>query len=182
MVYASAPVSQIIWDIAFGGGRLPSVDPYAATYEKWAEANRADVAAAAQDQSAYLRKLQDAYTRKIRILLEPQMPDVPIDYDRLGAHLWDRPDWCPALRLSFEVVHQFFRDRGTRPTRSDMIDFTRLLSVPYVDVFTTDAAKRDYLRGLREGKRSRLRGCSYWSSTRVAADLDSVLELLAAVT
>jgi hypothetical protein len=105
-----------------------------------------------------------------------------MDYDRFGADIWDRPDWCPALRLSFEVVHQFFRDQGTKPTISDMIDFTRMLSVPYVDVFTTDAAKRDYLRGLREGKRSRLRGCPYWSSTRVAAGLDEVLELLAAAT
>jgi hypothetical protein len=182
MLYESAPISQIIWDVAFGGGRLPSTDRYAATFEKWVEVNRVD-AAAARGQRAYLRKLQHAYSRKIRNLLEPLLPSGGhMDYDRLGADLWDRPDWCPALRLSFEVVHQFFRDLGTRPTVSDMIDFTRMLSVPYVDVFTTDAAKRDYLRGLRAGKQSRLRRCSYWSSTRVAVGLDEVLELLAAAT
>src|SRR5207245_2625522 len=82
-----------------------------------------------------------------------------MDFDLLGAHLWDRPDWCPALRLSFEVIQLFFRDRRTRSTESDMNDFSRMLSVPYVDVFTADAAKRDYLRTLREGKQSRLRRC-----------------------
>lgn len=176
-MYDRAPVAQIIWDIAFGD-RLPSPDRYAAMYETWVAANRVD---ATLDQRAYLGKLRDAYTRKTRALLEPLLPPgAPMDYDRLGAHLWDHPDWCPALRLSFEIVHQFFRDQGTKPTISDMIDFTRMLSVPYVNVFTTDAAKRAYLRGLREGKRSRLRGCSYWSSVKVASGLDEVLELLVA--
>jgi hypothetical protein len=61
-----------------------------------------------------------------------------------------------------------------------MNDFTRMLSVPYVDVFTADGAKRDYLRTLRLGKHSRLGGCSYWSSCRVSIGLDEVLQLLAA--
>jgi hypothetical protein len=96
-VYEGVPVSQISWDIAFGD-RLPSPDRYAATYEKWVEANRVDAATATQDQSAYLRKLQDAYSRKIRTLLEPLLPPgAPMDYDRFGARLWDHPDWCPAL-------------------------------------------------------------------------------------
>src|SRR5262249_38148235 len=86
LLYESASVSQIIWDVAFGGGRLPSTDRYAATFERWVEVNRIDATAAARDQRAYLRKLQHAYTRKIRNLLEPHMPsDARMDYDLFGA-------------------------------------------------------------------------------------------------
>lgn len=182
MLYASASVSQMIWGIAYAGGRVPSTSRHAATFENWVELNRTDVAAA-QGRRTYLGELRHAYTRKIRNLLKPHTPsDGRMDFDLLGAHLWDRPDWCPAQRLSFGVIQLFFRDRRTRSTESDMNDFSRMLSVPYVDVFSADAAKRDYLRTLREGKQSRLRGCSYWSSARVAAGLDEVLELLAAAT
>jgi hypothetical protein len=180
VLYTGASVSQLIWDIAYGGGRVPSTNRHAARFEEWVEVNRIDVAAA-QGRRTYLPELRQAYTRKIRNLLEPfTPPDGRMDFDLFGAHLWKCPDWCPALRLVFEVIQLFFRDRQTRSTESDMNDFARMLSVPYVDVFTTDASKRDYLRTLRLGKQSRLRACSYWSSSRVSADLDEVLELLAA--
>jgi len=180
LLYAGASVAEMIWDIAFAGDRVPSARMHAAAFQRWVEVNRADVATA-QGRGTYVPELKRAYSRKIRNLLEPRTPpEAGMDFGLLGAHLWDHPDWCPALRLSFEAIQLFFRDRQTGSTESDMNDFTRMLSVPYVDVFTADAAKRDYLRTLRLGKQSRLRGCAYWSSARIAADLDEVLRILAA--
>jgi hypothetical protein len=178
-IYGKSAISRIVWDVAHGASRVPSVGPYAELYKRWVEANCADVARTTR--RGYRDGLKAAYKRKVMDLAQGLSGREVINLDHFADHLWDQPEWCPATRLSFEAVQLLFRDAATKPQTADLNDFVPLKSIPYVNVFTTDGAKRDYLRTLREGRQSRLRNCAYWSCV-IAADLDEVLRLLGDLT
>ncbi|HEV3112968.1 MAG TPA: hypothetical protein VGY99_20975 [Candidatus Binataceae bacterium] len=60
--------------------------------------------------------------------------------------VYESPLRCPGVRLVYETYHRFRRNRAARPRASDLVDLTRLASVPYVDFFVTDAAMMDYCK------------------------------------
>ena len=58
--------------------------------------------------------------------------------------MYESPSRCPGVRLSYETLHRFRRNRQDRPEASDIIDLVRIAAVPYVDFFITDSAMTDY--------------------------------------
>jgi hypothetical protein len=60
--------------------------------------------------------------------------------------VFESPKRCPGVRLVYETYHRFRRNRAAKPAASDIMDLTRIASVPYVNFFITDKAMMDYCR------------------------------------
>ena len=119
----------------------------------------------------YRAKLRQKFDQKIRGILGGTRSS-----QEFLDSLWSQPDWSPATRLGFEAYHTFVRDRGTHPTVNDVNDFTRLIALPYIDVFTADGPKRDLLRRLEE--KAELSGMEHWSRVRILKNIHEVVALL----
>lgn len=167
--YRTKSLSAILWDQAYGERNTVAVANLAEHFPGLIKADRELIAT--WRPAEYRIRLRQKFDQKARSIL---------DEDRSGREfldaLWDRPDWCPAARVSFESYHTFVREKGTSPSVSDVNDFTRLMALPYVDVFTADRAKRDLLRRLEE--RPELAGMEHWSRVRVLKDIHEVIALL----
>jgi hypothetical protein len=158
--YRGRSLAEIVWD-QLSQDRLR---PSKTVFENWLAENRAAISAT--DDVGYQRQLRIAFGRAVASY-------VPDSAEGFVEHLWARPDWCPAARLSFEVAQLFQADTATRGRSSDIEDLVRIKAVPYVDSFVADASKRSYLNTLKAGKRnSRLRECGYWTRCTIVGSLD----------
>jgi hypothetical protein len=158
--YRGRSLAEIVWD-QLSQDRLR---PSKTVFENWLAENRAAISAT--DDVGYQRQLRIAFGRAVASY-------VPESAEGFVEHLWARPDWCPAARLSFEAAQLFQADTTTRGRSSDIEDLVRIKAVPYVDLFVADASKRSYLNTLKAGKRnSRLRECGYWTRCTIVGSLD----------
>lgn len=167
--YRTKPLAAIVWDQAYGERTTATTASLAERFPGLVGTDRALIST--WKPREYRTKLRQKFDQKIRTVLG----EARCNREFLAA-LWNRPDWCPAARLSFEAYHTFVRDRETQPTVNDANDLTRLMALPYVDVFTADSAKRDLLRRLE--KKTELSGMTHWSRIRVLKDLHEVIALL----
>lgn len=167
--YRTKPLAAIVWDQAYGERNTVSVATLAERFPDVIKANRELIAT--WKLAEHRVKLRQKFEQRTRSILG----EARSGREFLDA-LWDRPDWCPATRLSFESCHTFIRDKGTHPTVSDVNDFTRLMALPYVDIFTADSAKRDLLRKLE--KKPDLSGMEHWSRIRILKNIHEVIALL----
>lgn len=172
-VYQAKPLAVIVWDQAYGE-RTTAAAPRRA--ERFPDCVRADrELISTWDQTEYRAQLRGKFDRNVRrILGEARSSREFLDY------LWSHPDWSPATRFTFEAYHTLVRDRGTNPTVNDVNDFTRLMALPYVDVFTADGAKRDLLRRLQ--KKAELSAMEHWSRIRILKDVHEVIAFVEART
>jgi hypothetical protein len=74
------------------------------------------------------------------------IPAPPSGIESFARWVYESPLRCPGVRLAFETLHRFRRNRQARPRASDVIDLVRMAAVPYVDFFITDSAMSDYCR------------------------------------
>lgn len=167
--YRSKPLAAIVWDQAYGERTTLAAPNLAARFPDLVKADRELISSWRPGE--YQAKLRQKFGEKIRALLG----ETRSSNEFLDA-LWSQPDWCPAARLSFESYHTFVRDRGTHPTVNDVNDFTRLMSLPYVDVFTADGAKRDLLRRLES--KPDISGMEHWRRIRILKNIHEVVALL----
>ncbi len=167
--YRTKPLAAIIWDQAYGERNTVTVASLAERFPDIVKADRELIAT--WKPAEYRTRLRQKFEQKTRSILG----EARSGREFLDA-LWDQPDWCPSARLSFESYHTFVRDKGTYPTVSDVNDFTRLMALPYVDVFTADGAMRDLLRRLEE--KPELSGMEHWSRVRVLKNIHEVIALL----
>lgn len=169
--YRTKPLAAIVWDQAYGERTTPTAARIADRFPDLVRADRELISAWSPGE--YRAKLREKFDQKVRgILGEARSSRELLDC------LWSQPDWSPATRLSFEAYHTFVRDRGTNPTVNDVNDFTRVMALPYVDVFTADGAKRDLLRRLQE--KAELSRMEHWSRIRVLKDIHEVVALVEA--
>lgn len=59
-------------------------------------------------------------------------------FREVAEHIHNRPDWCPSLRLQFEVFHSVAEEVGDQLDEGDIWDFAHVQALPYVDFLTTD--------------------------------------------
>jgi len=169
--YRAKPLAAIVWDQAYGERAIVSDPSLAERFPDFVKADRELISTWSLRE--YRVRLRAKFDQTVRIILgEARAGHDVLDY------LWNQPDSSPASRLSFEAYHTFVRDRRTYPTVNDVNDFTRLMALPYVGVFTADGAKRDLLRRL-QGK-VELAGMAHWSRVRILTDIHEVVALLEA--
>lgn len=164
--YQHRPLSEVLWD-SYVGGR-PRSSSIGARYPDIVAVNRKHISG--WNESEYRKRRREAFISMIRTYV-PEPPD------RFLEHVWKSPDWAPATQLQFEVFQTLLADRATKPRPSDLEDFTLVLVLPYVALFTTDKAKRDYLRRIRAS--CRMERAALWSRCHIEADLDAVVRRLA---
>lgn len=91
--------------------------------------------------------LEDNFVKKMAGDLYMHRISFPTDrIEALARWVYESHDRCPGIRLQYEAHHQFRRDKTSRPSASDMIDFMRVPAVPYVDFFITDKKMMGYCR------------------------------------
>jgi hypothetical protein len=91
--------------------------------------------------------LPDHFVTMMRRALEThQIQLAPADVEQFAHWVYASPSRCPGIRLAYETQHRFRRDRGAKAAASDIIDLARIVAVPYVDFFVTDAAMMNYCR------------------------------------
>lgn len=89
----------------------------------------------------------------------------------VAEHVSRHPDWCPALRLVFEMFHALVDNMGDQLEDGDLGDLSHAYAVPYVDLFSADRRITDYFR-----RASDAMGIPFHS--RVHRNLRSVIEML----
>lgn len=167
--YRSKPLAAILWDQVYGERTSAAAANIAERFPDLVRTDRELISTWSPGE--YRAKLRKKFDQKIRgILGETRSSREFLD------SLWSRPDWSPATRLGFEAYHTFVRDRGTHPTVNDVNDFTRLIALPYVDIFTADGPKRDLLRRLEE--KAELSGMEHWSRVQILKNIHEVVALL----
>jgi hypothetical protein len=119
----------------------------------------------------YRDRFEARFEEKIAALVRERGWDRHIEVADFAAHVRGYLDWCPSTRLSFGAWHVSVYDARSRPRDSDLDDLTRLLEVPYVDVFTCDGARRDQLKRLRQSDRYGLRAWPYWDRVQIVNDI-----------
>lgn len=88
-----------------------------------------------------------AMTRNLPLRgIRPPLPGM----ESFAKWVYESPQRCPGVRLTYETQHRFRRDRGARAKASDLIDLARIHAVPYVDFFVTDSAMMEYCRQAAE--------------------------------
>lgn len=167
--YRGKPLAAVVWDQAYGERNIVAAANLADRFPDVVKADRELISA--WKPAEYQMKLRQKFEQKIRAILG----NARSGREFVDA-LWSQPDWCPAARLSFESYHTFVRDKGTYPTVNDVNDFTRIMALPYVDVFTADGAKRDLLRKLKE--KPELSGMEHWSRIRTLKNIHEVVTWL----
>jgi hypothetical protein len=175
--YQGRSLAEIMWDQLYAERQ---VGPLRLTTLAFAELTALDREEIRRlNAREYRAELKKALTRKVRRIAAGLIgEDGPVDLDAFADAVWAHPDWCEGTRLQFEVQHVLERDRQTDPTSSDPMDLTRIMHVPYVDGFTCDNSKREYLNQLARGRNSRLGACGYWAKVNIDRDVDSVIERL----
>jgi hypothetical protein len=74
------------------------------------------------------------------------IPAPPSGIEGFARWVYESPSRCPGVRLAFETLHRFRRNRQAKPKASDLIDLARIAAAPYMDFFITDSAMSDYCR------------------------------------
>lgn len=129
-------LSEIVWDL-YAQGRLMGMDHYAKQMKEYVAADR-DIKRPPSLKS-HFAKVVERNLRDDGILC----PEVPIN--NFSDWVYDNPDRCPSIRLSYEVWHQIVKNKGDRLRDSDMEDFQHLICLPYVDFITLDRRMHRYV-------------------------------------
>lgn len=98
-------------------------------------------------RQARRRLFTDKIAQRVRQnrLYEPEFSDDPGLFGRLGEHVADRPDWCPAVRLGFEMFHALVDNVGDKLDDGDLLDMSHTKALPYVDLLCMDRRISDYV-------------------------------------
>lgn len=66
-------------------------------------------------------------------------------FEEVGRRVAQNPQWCPGLRVVFEVFHSLVDNLGDQLQDGDLGDMTHLYALPYVDVFVSDRRMAHYV-------------------------------------
>lgn len=134
--FISYSLSEIVWDLHAQGG-LQGLDCYAKAMKKYVAADRA------------LRKppsLKSHFTKVVeRNLRDDGLSCRGVSIEEFANWIYDSPNRCPSMRLSYEVWHQIVKNKGDRLAVSDMEDYQHMICLPYVDLITLDRRMHHYV-------------------------------------
>jgi hypothetical protein len=169
--YGGRSLSEILWDQVYGEGKITRQTPSLASRFPSAITMEREVTANWTDRE-YETALKQNFSRYIQTHLTALGNELSgVKGDAFAEHLWGLPCWCPGLWVTFATRYVLVRDRQTAVVPSDVTDLSRLCSIPYVDVFTCDNSKRDYLRRLSTRPHFRLKECACWIRCKILSDL-----------
>jgi hypothetical protein len=141
------PTSMIVnYGIAEGILYLWRSDPHIfdvqrrrqADWQRMMEADRALIRPPSLEDNFVKKMAGDLYMHGISFPTER--------VEALARWVYKSPNRCPGIRLQYEAHHQFRRDKMSRTSASDIIDFMRTPAVPYVDFFIADKRMMGYCR------------------------------------
>jgi len=129
-------LSEIVWDLYTHGG-LQGLDCYAKEMKGYVAADRA------------IRKppsLKGQFTKVVeRNLRDDGLSCQGVSIKNFANWIYDNPNRCPSIRLSYEVWHEIVKNKGDRLADSDMEDYQHLICLPYVDLITLDRRMQHYV-------------------------------------
>ena len=109
-------------------GRTAGMDHYAKSMKEYVAADRG--IKLPPSLKSHFAKVVERNLRDDGLLC----PEVSIK--NLSDWVYDSPDRCPSIRLSYEVWHQIVKNKTDRLKDSDMEDYHPLICLPYVDFIT----------------------------------------------
>lgn len=174
--YRSKSLAEIMWDQLDEERRIGPLRLTSPGFQNRIALVREEIVQL--EKGVYQEEIKRTFMQNVRRIAAERVGKDFVAVDEFAAAVWTHPEWCGGSRLQFEVQWAFARDVQTTPTASDTMDFARMLHIPYVDVFTTDNSKREYLSQLARGRASRLHGCGYWTRCAIARDIYAVIDHL----
>lgn len=156
-------LSEIVWDLYAQGG-LQGMDDYAKPMKEYVAADRG--IKLPPSLKSHFAKVVERNLRDDGLLC----PEVSIK--NFSDWIYDSPDRCPSIRLSYEVWHQIVKNKGDRLKDSDMEDYQHLICLPYVDFITLDRRMHRYVS--QAAKR-----IGMYCSTRMFMSAEEVLKQIA---
>ncbi len=170
------PLAELPWELAHGNKLLPPEPSLADQYPDLLARDRSLIGSLTEAQ--YRGRLREAFLHKVEVTDPALWARTQLDPRAFGELLWADPCAVPALRLGFVAWHYHVRDQATDARSGDLGDLIRFMEIPYVDVFTTDSARRSLLTALRTSPKYGLSNCGYWKRCAIVPDLAAVVNLL----
>ena len=132
--FCSYSLSGIVWDL-YTAGSLKGLNTFAKPMRAFIAADRN--LERPPSLESHFAKVIERSLRDDRLFCS--------DAKTFAKWIYNNPQRCPGIRLSYEVWHQIVRNRTDGLQDSDMEDHQHLICLPYVDRLTLDRRMHGYV-------------------------------------
>ncbi|WP_413935153.1 hypothetical protein [Nitrospira sp. BLG_1] len=136
--FLNYPLAEIVWDL-YRQGELKGMEDFANTMRALIERDRNTIR-------------PPSMKSHFAIVLEKELRGDGLSCKEMMSFtnwVYENPNRCPGIRLSFEVWRQIVMNKTDGLEDSDMEDYQHIICLPYVDAITLDRRMHSYVSQAR---------------------------------